>query len=205
MKKWLKRVGIGIAVIFLILFILPFVFKGKILKMAQESASTSVNAKISFDDDLSLSLIRNFPNLSVGVNNLKVIGIDSFKHDTLFSAPEIRLTIDISSLIGGNKPINIRRIYLNQPRLNVVVLKSGKANYDIAKPDTSTTVDTTTSAPLSLKLKNVEIENGYIAYNDQSMDFDMVAGGANLNLKGDFADNIFVMSTELGSSNMNLS
>ena len=75
MKKWLKRIGIGIAVIFLILLILPFAFKGKILKMAQESASTSVNAKISFDDDLSISLIRNFPNLSVGVNNLKVIGI----------------------------------------------------------------------------------------------------------------------------------
>ena len=205
MKKWLKRIGIGIAVIFLILLILPFAFKGKILKMAQESASTSVNAKISFDDDLSISLIRNFPNLSVGVNNLKVIGIDSFKHDTLFSAPQIRLTIDISSLIGGNKPINIRRIYLNQPRLNVVVLKSGKANYDIAKPDTSTVVDTSTSAPMSLKLKNVEIEDGYIAYNDQSMDLDMVAGGANLNLKGDFADNIFVMNTQFGSSNMNLS
>lgn len=205
MKKWLKRIGISIAVIFLILLILPFAFKGKILKMAQESASTSVNAKIKFDDDLSLSLIRNFPNLSVGINNLKIIGIDSFKHDTLFSAPQIRLTIDISSLMGSNKPINIRRVYLKQPRLNVVVLKSGKANYDIAKPDTSTTVDTAKSAPMSLKLKHVEIENGYIAYNDHSMDFDMVAGGANLNLEGDFTNNIFVMNTELGSSNLNMS
>lgn len=204
-KKWFKRIGITVAAIFLILLVLPFAFKGKILKMAQEGASSSVNAKISFDDDLSLSLIRNFPNLSVGVNNLKVIGIDSFKHDTLFSAPEIRMTIDISSLLGGNKPISIRRIYLKQPRLNVVVLKSGRANYDIAKPDTSTAVDTSTSAPISLKLKDVEIEDGNIAYNDQSMGFEMVSGGSNLMLQGDFANNIFVMNTQLGSKNLNMS
>lgn len=205
MKKWFKRIGITIASIFLILLILPFAFKGKILKMAQEGASSSVNATIKFDDDLSLSLIRNFPNLSVGVNNLKVIGIDSFKHDTLFSAPEIRMTIDISSLMGSNKPISIRRIYLKQPRLNVVVLKSGKANYDIAKPDTTTkTVDTSKSAPIALKLKDVEIEDGNISYNDQSMGVEMVSGGSNLLLQGDFENNIFVMNTELGSKNLNI-
>ncbi len=206
MKKWFKRIGITVAVIFLILLILPFAFKGKILKMAQEGASSSVNAKISFDDDLNLSLIRNFPNLSVGVNNLKVIGVDSFKHDTLFSAPEIRMTIDIASVLGGNQPISIRRIYLKQPRLNVVVLKSGKANYDIAKPDTTTKVeDTTKSAPIALKLKDVEIEDGNISYNDQSMGFEMVSGGSNLMLQGDFANNVFVMNTELGSKNLNMS
>lgn len=205
MKKWFKRIGITVAAIFLILLILPFAFKGKILKMAQEGASSSVNAKISFDDDLNLSLIRNFPNLSVGINNLKVIGIDSFKHDTLFSAPEIRMTIDISSLMGGNKPISIRRIYLKQPRLNVVVLKSGKANYDIAKPDTIKTVDTSKSAPIALQLKDVEIEDGNISYNDQSMGFEMVSGGSNLMLQGDFANNVFVMNTELGSKNLNMS
>lgn len=205
MKKWFKRIGITFAAIFLILLVLPFAFKGKIMKMVQEGASASVNAKISFDNDLSLSLIRNFPNLSVGVNNLKVIGLDSFKKDTLFSAPEIRMTIDISSLLGGNKPISIRRIYLKQPRLNVVVLKSGRANYDIAKPDTSTVIDTSKSAPISLQLKDVEIEDGNIAYNDQSMGFEMVSGGSNLMLQGDFANNIFVMNTQLSSKNLNMS
>ena len=205
MKKWFKRIGITFAAIFLILLVLPFAFKGKIMKMVQEGASASVNAKISFDNDLSLSLIRNFPNLSVGVNNLKVIGVDSFKKDTLFSAPEIRMTIDISSLLGGNKPISIRRIYLKQPRLNVVVLKSGRANYDIAKPDTSTVIDTSKSAPISLQLKDVEIEDGNIAYNDQSMGFEMVSGGSNLMLQGDFANNIFVMNTQLSSKNLNMS
>jgi cell division septum initiation protein DivIVA len=205
MKKWFKRIGITVAAIFLILLVLPFAFKGKIMKMVQEGASASVNAKISFDDDLSLSLIRNFPNLSVGVNNLKVIGVDSFKQDTLFSAPEIRMSIDISSLLGGNKPISIRRIYLKQPRLNVVVLKSGRANYDIAKPDTSTVIDTSKSAPISLKLKDVEIEDGNIAYNDQSMGFEMVSGGSNLMLQGDFANNIFIMNTQLSSKNLNMS
>jgi hypothetical protein len=205
MKKWFKRIGITFAAIFLILLVLPFAFKGKIMKMVQEGASASVNAKISFDDNLSLSLIRNFPNLSVGVNNLKVIGVDSFKKDTLFSAPEIRMTIDISSLLGGNKPISIRRIYLKQPRLNVVVLKSGRANYDIAKPDTSTVIDTSKSAPISLQLKDVEIEDGNIAYNDQSMGFEMVSGGSNLMLQGDFANNIFVMNTQLSSKNLNMS
>lgn len=204
MKKWIKRIGIGIAAFFLILLILPFAFKGKIVKMAQEGASSSVNAKITFDEDLSLSLIRNFPNLSVGVNDIKIVGIDSFKHDTLFSAPQVRLTIDIASIIGGNKPINIRKIYLKEPRINVVVLKSGKANYDITKPDTSTAVDTSKSAPISLKLKDVEVENAWVSYVDHSMDLDFSTGGTNLNLSGDFANELFTMKTLLTADNVNL-
>ena len=100
MKKWLIRFSGLVVAIFMTLLVLPFAFKGKILKIAQETASESLNATITFDEDLSLSLFRNFPNLSVGINNLKIVGIDSFQKDTLFQVGKLRLTLDIASLFS---------------------------------------------------------------------------------------------------------
>ena len=156
MKKWLIRFSGLIVAFFIILTVLPFAFKGKILKAAQDAASESVNAKITFDEDLSLSLIRNFPNLSVGVNNLKIVGIDSFAKDTLFQAENIKLTLDIASVFSETEPIGIKKIYLNNPNIYVHVLKSGRANYDIVPYDSTAPVEAvdTSFSPDILKIKS---------------------------------------------------
>lgn len=205
MKKWIIRIAATLAVLFIILLILPFAFKGKILKMAKEGASSSVNAKITFDDDLSISLIRNFPNISVGINNLKIVGVDSFSRDTLFNAKELRLTIDINSVLGENKPIGIRKIYMNEPKINVIFLKSGKANFDIAKADTIQTIDTTTSAPIAINLNDIEIENGDITYNDASMAFAMSLLKTNFQASGDFTEEVFTLENTLDAEKFSMS
>lgn len=206
MKKWIIRISAVIAAIFVLLLILPFMFKGKILSAAQKAASESVTATISFDEDLSLSLIRNFPNLSVGVNNIRVIGQDSFQKDTLFQAKQIRLTLDLASLFSETNPINIKKIYAREPRIFVHVLKSGRANYDIVPYD-STTVEVpvdTTAAPMSLALKNIDIENAYIHYKDVSMGVDFVSAGTDFQAKGDFAKDIFTLVSHYQAKSLNL-
>jgi hypothetical protein len=173
MKKWGIRIAAALGVLFLILLILPFAFKGKILTSIKESTNNSVNAKITFDDDISLSLIRNFPNISVGINNLKVVGIDSFAKDTLFATDKMRLTIDIQSVLGSGKPMTINKIYLNNPLINIIFLESGRANFDIAKVDSTATIDTAKSEPMNLQLESIVVENARIGYVDHSMDFNM--------------------------------
>ncbi len=205
MKKWIIRIAATLAVLFIILLILPFAFKGKILKMAKEGASSSVNAKITFDDDISISLIQNFPNISVGINNLKIVGVDSFSRDTLFNAKELRLTIDINSVLGENKPIGLRKIYMNEPKINVIFLKSGKANFDIAKADTTQTIDTTTSPPIAINLNDIEIENGDITYNDASMAFAMSLLKMNFQASGDFTEEVFTLDNTLDAEKFSMS
>ena len=198
-KKTLKITGITLAVLFAALLILPFAFKGKIVSAVQTAANKNLKATVSFNPDLSLSLIRNFPNLSLGIDDLKIVGKDSFANDTLINAPHLRLVVDLASVFGGGE-IVIRKIHLQDARANIIFLNSGAANFDIAMADTTATEKPTTdsSAAMSLSIKELNIENTRIHYIDYSMDFELTTEGTNLNSSGDFADALFTLENEIG-------
>ncbi len=205
MKKWIIRIGIGIAIIFITLLILPFAFKGKILQVAEETANKSVLAEIQFDKDISLSLIRNFPNLTVNIPNIRVIGKDSFQNDTLYAADNTQFTIDIKSVIGGNQPISIKKIALENPLIQIIYLPSGNANFNIVPVDTTTIVDTTTSAPLNLNLESIAIENARIIYNDMSMPLLMATNGFNFEGSGNYSGDVFTLESKIASKTLDFS
>jgi hypothetical protein len=144
-------------------------------------------------------LIRNFPNLSLGIDDLKIVGKDSFANDTLINATHLNLVVDLASVFGGGE-IVIRKIHLQDARANIIFLKSGAANFDIAMADTTATEKPTTdtSAPMSLSIKELNIENTRIHYVDHSLDFELITNGTNLNSSGDFADALFTLENEIG-------
>jgi uncharacterized protein involved in outer membrane biogenesis len=78
MKKTLKVFGILILVLLLLIISVPFVFKGKITKIAKEQINNNLNAKADFKK-LTLSLFRSFPNVSIGLKDLYIAGIDDFE------------------------------------------------------------------------------------------------------------------------------
>ncbi len=196
-KKVLKITGISIAAIFVLLLILPFAFKGKIIKIVKEEANKSLNAKIDFSN-LSLSLIRNFPNASVRLDNLSIIGINEFANDTLIAAKEISATVDVMSLLGGGS-FDIKRINLDQLRASLLVNADGKANWDIVKPtpaEPQKPEDTAASA-FKLSLQKVTISNTYIRYQDVPMDLLTVVDNLNVTLKGDMTADVTNIETLL--------
>ena len=202
------RIGAVLVIFLLILLTAPLMFKGKILTAAKEAASESVMAKINFDDDLELSLIRNFPNLSVGVSNLQIVGIDSFQTDTLFQSKELRLVVDISTLFGDNKSIGLRKIYVNEPRIKVHVLPSGRANYDIVPTDSTElepTQEETTESSMALDLDHIEITQAHIVYHDASMGVDFVSKSSDFNAEGSYKGDIFNLISTFTSKEMNVS
>ena len=198
LKKIAKISGISLGAIIALLFVLPFLFKGKIVSAVKEAANNNLNAKVSFNDDISLSLLRNFPNLSLGIDNLKVVGVDSFAQDTLIDAKNIRLVLDLASVWKG-ETIVIRKIAINDARAQVIFLKSGAANFDITKPDTSTVAapQDTAAAPVAIKINDLSIENTRLHYVDHSLDFEITSNGLNWHANGDFADEIFTLKNDL--------
>jgi hypothetical protein len=198
-KKIAKYTGISLGALLAILLILPFAFKGKIVSAVNEAANKNLKATVSFNPDLSLSLIRNFPNLSMGIDDLKIVGKDSFANDTLINAPHLRLVVDLASVFGGGE-IVIRKIHMEDARANIIFLKSGAANFDIAIADTTASAETTadTSAPMKLSIKELNIENTRIHYIDYSLDFELITNGTNLNSSGDFADELFTLENKIG-------
>ena len=194
MKKIIKITGIVIGALFILLLVLPFIFKGKIIEIVKKEANNMLNAQLDFSD-LSLSFIRNFPNASVSLHDLSLTGINEFDGDTLLSAKEIGATIDLASLFGS-KGYEIRSILLDRVKINTIVLADGKANWDIMKADTTTVPDSDTAASSSsfnLHLRKFAIEQTSLAYRDEQANMSARIDNINLLLSGDMTADVTIL------------
>ena len=97
------------------------------------------------------------------------MGVDDFKDDTLASIGELITDINLKSVLSGDQ-YKINSIIIDKARILGKVLPSGKANWDIAKADsTAAAAPTPTSEPskFAMKLNEFKIKNAYIVYDDQ--------------------------------------
>lgn len=200
MKKFLIFLGIFMLLIMMVIVAIPMMFKAELQKMAMDEANKSVKAKIELGD-FDLSLIPNFPRLTVEVSDLTVTGIDQFDGVTLFGAQTITTTLDVMKLYNGD--IEIGEIGVDGVDINVIVLKDGTANYDIAIEDTEGTEEiveesTESEEPsdFQMKLKRYYIHNFNLMYDDQQGDMLFELKNMNHDGKGDFTLAQFILETK---------
>jgi len=93
LKPILKITGIVLLLIFASALAAPIFFKGKILSLVKSEINKNVVADVTFSD-LDISLFRNFPKLSAGLDRLIVTGRDDFRKDTLLSAEKIDIALN---------------------------------------------------------------------------------------------------------------
>jgi uncharacterized protein involved in outer membrane biogenesis len=176
----------------------PFLFKDKILNEVKKAANENLNARINFSNDIELSLFKHFPDFTLGISDVEVIGINEFENDTLLSLTKFGTTIDIMSVIKGDK-MKIKRIVLTQPRINAIILANGKANWDIAKTSADTTQETpsdTSASAFNIALKYFAIENAYISYNDKKGNTSAKIENFSHELVGDFTQDLVLLNTK---------
>ena len=196
MKKILKWTGITLGSLFILLLILPFAFRGKIEAAIKDAANENLNARVGWSG-VSLSLIRNFPNLRITIDDLTVDNTTyPFDSVRLASIGSLEAVVNVKSLFGDQ--ILIKRIGIIQPNFDVRVTAEGVANYDIAKPDSTAEVPAAPEEPsaFNLRLQEYFIENGTIAYNDQTMPMIMKLEGLNHQGSGDFTQDLFTLTTQ---------
>ena len=192
--KWsLIVVGGLIVVILAAALIVPMAFKEDIKKLAQKEIAKSVNAEVVFEE-FDLTLFKNFPNLTVEVNNLGVMNREPFAGEMLFVTEQIQVEVNLKDILFGDQ-LRVKGISLQRPVINVKVLKDGRANYDIAMPsdDTATTEE---SGDFSFGIDHWEIVDGDVTYDDASLPFKMAMIGLNHSGSGDFNQNEFDLKTQ---------
>ena len=202
LKKILLGLGLLIVLILAAAVILPVVYKDKIVALVKEETNKNINAKVDFGD-FDLTLFSSFPNFTLKLKDLSVVGIAPFAGDTLTSAKELSLTIDIMSVLKGGQ-IDIASIKLNQALINLIVLKDGKANWDISKPDTAATSASQEPSKFKVALKSFGVEQGRLSYDDASLGFKMTMDELNIKGDGDFTQDLFVLSTVTNATSSNL-
>lgn len=201
--RLLRRAGLAIFIVLALLIgaaiAIPYFFKDEMIAKVEEEANNNLNAKLSFED-VGLSLFRSFPDFSLRLEGLEVMGVDEFEGLRLAGIKNFDVTLDVMSVIKGDQPIAVKSITLDEPNLYIKVLKNGKANYDIAKPstDTATTTPTTdtSSTDFEINLKSYAIKNGNITYDDNSMGVFVDIRDLNHEGKGDFTATVYDLKTK---------
>lgn len=180
---------------------LPFIFKDRIVDLAKEEINKTVNAKVDFQD-VSLSLLRSFPNFSLSLKHFSVRGVDEFEGVQLAGGDAVELTLDLMSVIKADRPIEIKSIRLKKPDIHVYVLEDGKANYDISKPSETPAEPSTSSSSdyggVKVELDEYSISDGKLVYDDRSLNVYVEALGINHEGSGNFTIDIYDLDTHTG-------
>lgn len=204
MKTILKIATIIILVFIALLFVIPVLFEGKITRLVKEEINNNVDAKVDFND-VDLSLIRNFPNFSLGIEGLIVSGKNDFENDTLANIDQLTVTIGLFSVIKGEN-YSIKRVTINSPKLNIKVLENGYANYDITLPeDVSKPEESKDSKQaFNIQLKKVEVNDGVIIFNDEKQDLKAEITDLDILLSGNFSGDATMISTNISANKLDV-
>ena len=199
MKKGLKIFLIIIALFIAAMIIVPYFFKDDILEMAKSEANKNLNAKVDFGE-IELSMFRDFPNLSVKINDITVSGVNEFKNKTLVKIGSVGASVNLGSLFGS--AIKTDEIFLENTYFNAIINKKGIANWDIVKNTDSkeiTKEEKKSSSMPEVIFKNIRLENINVKFTDHKEETYFSSNGININVSGNFSEentNInFVMGT----------
>jgi hypothetical protein len=174
MKKLLIIIAIVLAVLVAALAAIPLLFRQALTEKTKATINKNVNAKVEFDD-LKLSLLRSFPNITLELTDVLVVGKGEFQNDTLFTVPSLRTETALRQLFNREN-IGIEEIILDRPVLKLVVGPTGNANWDLM-PEPGGIVEPVPSVAneveeegLVLQLEKIEIIKANFIYEDREID-----------------------------------
>lgn len=196
MKKVVLIIIIVFAVILGTLISIPVFFKQSILEKTKTTINKQLNAEVEFSG-FKLSLFRSFPKITIELQNASITGKGEFQADTLLFIKTLQAKMNLKSLFNKSER-SIEEINLIQPKLNLIVGKTGNANWDVTT-ETEMNTQISDNKPemqedvFTLQLEKIEIENAEIIYNDHEINMLHIFEGVNLSLKG----KMYGTSTEL--------
>ena len=203
MKRKLIIISGVVVLIIGTLAILPFLYKDKLLVQVKATLNNQINAKIDFSD-FKLSVFSHFPKVEMELKNLSLIGVDDFAGDTILASKSISTTISLMELIR-NKGLELKSLTVENPRVMLIVNKSGASNWSITKASgepskTGATTPVSAENGFKMKLNDIRINHLNLLYNDQGMPMNVELKNTNLNLSGEVAGAMtdFVIKVDAG-------
>lgn len=195
--------GISIASILFLMFIIPILFPGTISEQVKVFANQHLAGKLDYKRT-HLTFFRHFPSLTVSVDDFLLKGSKPFQEDTLLSAREVSVGINLKNLIF-DRQVKIDEIYVTDAYGNVFVNSKGQANYNVYVAKPSQKPKDTTGAGTSIKLDLIKLKNWNIKYIDHSARVLVDAKGLNYTGKGGLSEDIFDLETDLDINKLDFS
>ena len=193
--KWIAiAIGALVALLLVAAVAIPLLFGDEIKALADEQIAEYVDADVTYGD-IDVSLLREFPRLSLAIDDIVVDGRGDFDSVRLADIDEVLVAVDFWSAIGDG-PVAVEKVWLTRPDLHVVVLPTGATNTDIVKDTGAATEEAATeSAGASIQLRQYGIEDGNVLYDDRAGDLYADVRGLNHEGSGDFTATVFDLDT----------
>ncbi|HEX5819237.1 MAG TPA: AsmA-like C-terminal region-containing protein [Gemmatimonadales bacterium] len=193
----LAVVGAVLALLLVLLLVLPFLFRDRIAERVKVAVNRNVEARVDWSH-VGLSLFRDFPNLTLTLDDLTAVGVDRFEDDTLAIVPHLRVSLGLGSVLrsltGGT--VVVRAIELEEPQLGLIKLADGTANWDIAKKTPEAEQAPDASKPMDVSLKRFEIHDADIAFDNRQAGLQATVVGYDQSLSGDFSREVVDVRTK---------
>jgi hypothetical protein len=203
MKRLLIAIGSLLAFVLVLLLVLPMLFRDQIAARAKDAANRNVTAKVDWRA-AGLSFFRNFPHLTLRLDDLTVANRGRFEGDTLAAVRHLGVVLDLGSVVGyalSGKPIVVRGVELDQPRLSLIALEDGTANWNI----TDTSRQSPDAKPMRVSLRKFRIEDGAVAFDNRRAKLEATLKGLDQSLSGDFSQKQVTIETRATADTLSLS
>ena len=159
----IKKIGIGFAGFIIVtaggVLLAPHLFKKQIqnavIELSKEYLTTEMHMK-----DVSVSFFKNFPNLSVSLEELSLNAPEAFGNMKTVQTQSVDLGIDLLSLFGNQ--IKFTKLYVNNGQFNIVTDSLGNFSFALFK----TSDEPSTNAAFNLALNKIVIKNSNVLYQD---------------------------------------
>lgn len=204
MKKLLFIVFAVFALLMLVLAAVPYLFKDEIFNKLDQELAKTVDAQVYYDRDmLSLSVFKNFPQLTAGMGEFGIKGNPPFQNDTLVHLGRMQVDLDIWSVIFDENP-GLKGLHLMDGEIYVKVLEDGTANYDIMFDNEEEEVEEAAPSAFQLGIDLIEVRNLNFIYDDRSLDYLMVLSDMNLEGSGDLTTDVYDLDLTGGGNIVNI-
>ncbi|MBO3117126.1 AsmA-like C-terminal region-containing protein [Winogradskyella sp. DF17] len=200
MKKLFKILALLLLLIISVLIATPFFLESKIETIVQNYADNNLNADLSFDD-ISLSLIKSFPNAEIHVEALKIINRAPFKDEIFATAKDLSFKMPIKELLNSSEePLTVNEIIAEELLLTLKTNANGTNNYDLLlNKESAPREDSSKSNSFSFNIENYEVNNSAFTYINEENNTKVYLSEFNHKGNGIFSDDQSELDTQTNS------
>jgi len=198
--KVTKIASVTVVGMFILLFLLPLLFPGAVSRKIKTWANNSITSELNFSK-ARLSFFNHFPSLTLTLYDFSLKGAAPFEQDTLVTAGEVSLGVDLSSIFS--KTVRIDEIYLTKGNIHVLADADGRPNYNVFQSAASNNQPADSNGA-SLKIDRIQLEHCRIIYNDKSLGLNIRAKEVNYLGKGDLSDARFDLYSHISIASLDL-
>lgn len=195
MKRLLKSLLWVVATVVVIAMAAPYALRGKIVEIVKREANDMLQARLDFDR-VNISLLRHFPNASLDLRGLTLVGVDRFEGDTIVAADRISVVVNVASLFG-DEGFEVKKVLLDAPLVHGRKLADGAVNWDVMKPadaaseevveEVQQAEEATEGSSFRLAVRDFRITEAVIRYEDEQAKLAFSTEPLDLRLRGDLS------------------